>query len=155
MKIKHIWSILCKESVINQDDNLISLHGALEEINVTLAPVDKSLKLPDKINVPMNYEVVSFWLKDKNIESAKAEIEYKLIDPENKELVKTIQSIEIPVNMSRLRSRMKIAGMPITKKGGYVLRVSIKEQDDKKFETVSELPLEIKIQVKNSSISKS
>lgn len=152
MKIKHIWSVLCKESVINQDDNLISIHGVLEELNVSLMPMNSlSNKLPNKISIPMNYEVVSFWFKDKKTESVKAEVEYKLIDPENKELVKTIQNIEIPESIRRFRSRMKISGMPVTKEGDYVLRVSIKEQNSKKFETISELPLEIKIKVENSS----
>jgi len=40
MKIKHIWSVLCKESVINQDDNTISLHGILEKLSSTLKPIN-------------------------------------------------------------------------------------------------------------------
>lgn len=65
MKIKHIWSVLCKESVINQDDNNVSIHGVLEELSVFLAPARETGKLPEKFGIPMNYEIVSMWQKDK------------------------------------------------------------------------------------------
>lgn len=145
MKIKHIWSVLCKESVVNQDDNLISIHGALEELNAILTPVDNKAKIPTKINIPINYEITSFWFKKDKNNLAKAEIEYSLISPDRERLLNVIQNIEIPINIKRFRSRMKIAGIPLTKEGDYSFQVKLKEEGEKIFRTVSEIPLEIKI----------
>src|SRR3989338_3345577 len=128
MKIKHVWSVLCKESVINQDDNNISIHGVLEELSVFLTPLKETGKMPEKFGIPVNYEIVSMWQRNKNVDLAKADIEYILIDSDNKEILKSTQIIEIRKTSRRHRSRMKITGMPLTKAGDYTFQVKIKEE---------------------------
>ena len=46
---------------------------------------------------------------------------------------------------------MKISGLPITTNGDYVFKVKIKESIGPSFKIVSELPLEIKINIESSS----
>ena len=150
MKIKHIWSILCKESSINQDDNLISMSGSLEEINVTFTKNKEDSKFPEKLNIPMNYEIVSFWLKGKKEELVRAQIEYSLISPDGKELCNKTQDMEIPINIRRFRSRMKISGLPVTIIGDYTFKVKLKERNEKSFKLYADLPLEVKIQSASS-----
>ena len=149
MKIKHIWSILCKESVINTDDNNVSIHGVLEELSVSVAPKKGTKKLPEKFALPIQYEIVSLWSKDKRAESIRAEIEYAFMSPNGDELLKTSQKIEIPGQVRRHRTRMKITGMPITKEGDYSFNISIKENGEKEFKPVSKIPLEVKIKLEN------
>jgi len=152
MNIKHIWSVLCKESVINQDDNNVSIFGVLEELTVFLSPVKETGKLPEKFSIPMNYEIVSMWQRSQDMGSAKAEIEYIFIDSENKALLKTTQAIEIPVASKRHRSRMKITGMRLTKPGDYTFQVKIKEEGEDAFHLVAELPLEVKINLQKTPV---
>lgn len=153
MKIKHIWSVLCKESIINKDDNLISIHGTLEELNVSLTSIDASSnKLPEKLSVPFNYEIVSFWVKENKEKLAKAQIQYSLVSPEGKELFNKIQDMEMSVNIKRFRSRMKIMGFPVTREGDYNFRVKIKEAGLGDFQLVAELPLEVKINLQKPSL---
>lgn len=151
MKIKHIWSVLCKESVINQDDNNISIHGVLEELSISLAPAIKREKLPEKFGIPISYEIVSLWQKSKEVGAVvvNAEIEYILIDSEKKELLKTIQKIEFPTTSKRFRSRVKINGMPVSMEGDYTFRIKMKEEETDTFHLVAELPLEVKISLEN------
>ena len=151
MKIKHIWSVLCKESIINKDDNNISIHGVLEELTVFLSPVKETGKLPEKFSIPMNYEIVSMWQRNKEVGLAKAEIEYIFVDSENKELLKSTQMIEIPKTSRRNRSRMKITGMPLSEAGDYMFQVKIKEEGVDTFNIVAELPLEVKINLQKPS----
>lgn len=152
MNIKHIWSVLCKESVINQDDNNVSIHGVLEELSVFLPPVKETGKLPEKFGIPMNYEIVSMWQRSKEVESAKAEIEYIFISSEKKELLRSKQTIEIPKASKRHRSRMKITGMPLTNAGDYTFQVKIKEEGADTFRLVAELPLEVKINLQKTPV---
>ena len=151
-KIKHIWSVLCKESVINKDDNNISIFGTLEELSVFLSPVKETGKLPEKYGIPMSYEIVSFWVKEKEKELVKAQIEYSLISPQGKELFNKIQDMEMQTNIKRFRSRMKIAGLPITREGNYKFQVKIKEEGAGAFRPVAELPLEVKINLQKTPI---
>lgn len=150
MDIKHIWSVLCKESVINKDDNNISIHGVLEQLSVSLSPIKKTGKLPEKFGIPMNYEIVSMWQRSKEVEYAKAEIEYIFVDSENTELLINTQTIEISKTSRRHRSRMKITGMPLTKEGDYTFKVKIKEENSNAFRLVAELPLEVKINLQKA-----
>ena len=152
MNIKHIWSVLCKESVINQDDNNISIHGVLEELAVFLPPEKETGKLPEKFNIPVNYEIVSMWQRNKDVDSAKADLEYILVDSENKELLKSTQVIEIPKASRRHRSRMKITGMPLTKSGDYTMKVKIKVKGTENFHLVAELPLEVNISFQKTPV---
>jgi len=149
MKIKHIWSVLCQDSILNQDDNIISLNKVFEQLSVNLTPTQNltSNQLPDKINLPINYEITSFWLKDEKILSTKGEVKYALFNPKNDKLLETIQNIEIPSSSRRFRSRMKISGMPIAGEGYYRFEVSIKEEGEKIFRFVSELPFEVNIKI--------
>lgn len=148
MKVKHIWSVLCKESVVNQDDNLISIHGALEEFTVNIAPADsKTTTIPEKLNIPVNYEIVSFWVKENPKETTKVQIEYSFTDPKGENLFSKVQELEIPENIKRHRSRMKIMGLPVSQSGDYKFVVKKKEIESKKFELMAELPLEIKLQI--------
>ena len=153
MKIKHIWSVLCKESVIDQADNNVSIHGVLEQLTIVLTLINKVGKLPEKLSVPLNYEIVSLWQRSKEIESIKGDIEYILLDPDNKELLKNTQSMEIPKISRRFRSRMKISGLPLSKEGDYTLQVKVKEAGANTFHLVAEIPLEIKINLEKSQIN--
>ena len=152
MNIKHIWSVLCKESVIDKVDNNVSIHGVLEELSILLAPVKETGKLPEKFGIPMNYEIVSLWQRSKEVESVKAEIEYIFIDLENNELFKNTQRIEISKTSRRHRSRMKITGMPLSKEGDYTFQVKVKEEGADTFYLAAELPLEVKINLEKSPI---
>lgn len=155
MNIRHIWSVLCKESVINKDDNNISINGVLEQLSLFLAPVKETGKVPEKFGIPINYEIVSLWQRSKDKEAAKAEIEYLLIDPEGKELLKNSQNIEIAKISRRHRSRMRIAGMPLTKEGEYTFQVKIKEEGSDAFRLVAKLPLEVKINLQKTPVQSS
>jgi len=144
MKIKHLWSVLCKASVIDQDDNNISLHGILEQLTVSLVPKDPAKKF-NKIGIPLSYEIVSLWQKNEKSQVAMGEIEYIFIDPKGKELFINTQIMEIPKTSRRFRSRMKISGLPLTINGDYIFQIRLKEKDSGEFKLVSELPLEIEI----------
>ncbi len=154
MNVKHIWSVLCKESIINQEDNVISLHGVLEEISSLLTPVGKEFKKQEKIIIPFNYEIVSYWIKDLD-RDIKMDVKVKIIDPKGKELSEAVNSSVFPKESKRLRTRMKIQGLPVTENGRYIFTISLKTDNEKDYKQVSMLPLDIKfkIQPQKTSVS--
>lgn len=145
MKIKHIWSIICRESVINSDDNVISLLGVLEDLNSTLTPMDPKTPRPGKITIPFNFEIVNYWTKDLNKE-VKMQIKTVTIDPDGKELSSTINESIFPGDVKKLRSRLKVQGLSVTNSGNYHFRISFKTSNEKDYKLVAELPLTVKIQ---------
>lgn len=152
MSIKHIWTIVCKESVINQDDNNISLLGSLEEIQFTLIPQKEVKEKIGNINVPFNYQVVSYWVR-KDDKKQSIEVRVSFIDPEGKSLGSNINEGIFPVGIKRLRTRLKVSGMVLSIPGRYLVRVEMRRSTTEKFTLCTEVPIDIKIIFENPKVS--
>lgn len=145
--IKHIWSIICKESITNQEDNLISLIGLLEELNSVITPISGQYKKEGKAAIPFNFELINFWVKEKEDE-VKLNVKTEIIDPSSKIIATSINSSPFPAKVKRLRTRLKIQGLPVTENGKYNFRVSYSINEESRFNVVSELPLDVKFEIK-------
>lgn len=151
--IKHIWSILCRTSVINDETNNITLQNVFEQLSVNIKP-SGSKKTPEKINIPIEYELVSLWLRFKEKGLLKANVVIDIIDPKGQKIKSFEQKLEFPTKYKRMRSRLKIKGLNLTTSGNYIYRVKIKEKGKDKYQLVADLPLEInlnKIKGKNTN----
>lgn len=144
--IKHIWSVLCKESVINQEDNNLSLRDVLEALQVGLKPNPEN---PPKKNgeieaiVPISYEVTSLIMRTDTAEETKIEAEINVFDPKGFEINKHTHNFVMSKGIRRMRVRMRNMGLRIRGSGDYIFKVNIKEEGQKFFKTVAELPLEV------------
>jgi len=78
--INHIWSVLCRESIIDIDSNTISLINVVEELIVDLKP-DVKLPMGEKLNINVNYEVVSMWSRD-SFDDRAIGLKIELINPD-------------------------------------------------------------------------
>jgi hypothetical protein len=139
--IKHIWSVLCRQSVIDQETNNISLLNILERLSVTVKQI--GLTDEDKATIPIDYEIVSFWVKKATNRKVKAEVKTTLISPKREKLSEQIQKLEIPAKIKRMRSRMKIQGFPVKGAGQYIFRIAIKDTNKQQFKIIAEIPLEV------------
>lgn len=143
--LKHIWSVLCRKSIIDTETNNISINEVFEQLGVDIKTKEPN-KLPEgQINVPIEWEMVSMWVSDNTTIPIKAEYEVVIIDPKGNSQKSFVQPIEIAVGMRRMRTRMKVMGLIINEQGDYLFKVGIKESGQKEFKTVAELPLEVKI----------
>jgi len=149
---KHIWSVLCKKTIIDTDTNNISLIDVFEQLQAKVnLPQNKNIKL----SIPLEYEVVNFWYKENSDKKEEVDVEITLIDPNNKSLKSFINTITIPDNKKRVRTRLKITGLPITISGIYRFIIKTKEKNTKNYKQVAELPIEIKIEyIINQNIAK-
>lgn len=140
--MQHIWSVLCRTSQIDIDTNNLSISNVFEQLVVTLDQKDSEKKI-ESVNIPIEYEVVSLWVKETQEKKIKAEIMLDIVDPHGKILKSFTQIGEMPETMKRLRTRFRIQGLGLTTSGIYKFIVKIKEEDKKDFRVVSEVPLEV------------
>lgn len=152
MNAKHIWSIICRESIVNQDDNVMSIIGILEELNTTLTPKDPKIPRPEKITIPFNFEVVSYWVRNSASEGI-LYIKTAIADPDGKEISSVLSDSPFPNNVQRLRTRLKVQGLTLTKSGEYYVRVGFKTNKGDEYKLVSELPLKVTITIGTSKTS--
>lgn len=144
--IKHIWSILCRRSIVDSETNNISLYDSLEELSVGVKVKRQDAPIPQAINIPIDYEVVSFWMKENIGSHVQADTEIEIVLPDGSSGKSFPQKIDMPEKMQRIRARYRIKGFGVSMPGTYLFRIKIKESEEKQFRTVSEIPLEVKIQ---------
>jgi hypothetical protein len=144
--MKHIWSILCQNSSVDDRTKLLSIFNCVEELSL----VFKKDKMPKDNNlvIPISFQLINFWIADNKEKRNTLEIKLEILDP-LKELLGTFnKAFEIADKAPRFRSIISINGIKVTKEGRYTLRVLQKEDSGDKFKTVAELPLDIKINYK-------
>ena len=61
--LKHIWTVLCRRSVIDQETNNLSIHDVFEQIEVDVKVNPDKQGDVKEFNVPIEYEVINFWMK--------------------------------------------------------------------------------------------
>lgn len=142
--MKNVWSIICNNSSIDSQTNLLSLFNCIEEMKLE---IDKS-KMPksDKLVIPANLQLVSLWIVDDFSKENTIDIKLELIDPMGKVLNEFFNTLKSRNGDKRLRSITNIQGIQITESGRYYYRISQKKGN--KFEMVSETPLDINISFK-------
>lgn len=134
--MKHIWSIICSLSSIDVDSNNFSLFNCLEQINIPPFKDDK-----DNI-IPLIFEVISLWRGNEN-EEFKGEILLEIDDPNGKKLKEFQLNPVKQKGKKRLRTRIKIKGLPFTEIGEYIFKLKIRNNNHEDYHIACELPLEI------------
>lgn len=143
--IKHIWTVLCRESLIDSETNNITLINVFEKLEVNVS-------LPSKtdatVHIPITYELVTFWAKTDSEKAEEADVKILIISPSGEVLKEVSRKLTIPLNIKRTRARLKISGLKIIESGDYVFRVTLREKDKKRYITVAEVPLQVEVQRK-------
>jgi hypothetical protein len=132
--MRHIWTVICEGSLIDEETKNISLINVIEQLNFELQddiPSDVILKL----------HIVSLIARSHADITEKGEIKYQFELP-NQELIDW-HTFEIAFeNYSRIRVRMVIPVLPFRGYGIYSVIVSLKSEND--WNKVATIPLEIK-----------
>ncbi len=142
--MKHVWSILCEKSAIDNETNILSIFSCVEEISLTL---DKQ-KMPadGKMIIPANFQLVSFWSREANQAEEELKIKIELIGPSGQLLNQFNNSFKLKSGVLRFRNRINIAGLPIVGEGRYYLKIWQEKGENSNL--VSELPVDVKIAYK-------
>jgi len=144
-KPKHIWSVLCRESSIDKDSNVLSLHGVFEQLGIHKEQVEraKEQKKEDTVTLPINLELVNMWERE-GPEKTTIEAKIVALDPHGTKLFEKEYPVTIEQGKRRTRFRMKMNGLKITCAGTYLFKVAMRENKGGAFRTVAALPLEVR-----------
>lgn len=136
--MKHVWSVICKKSVIDSETNNITLNEVLEKITFSFSNKDLINK---NVNFPFDFEIISYFIAAKKGEEGNVEIE--LLNPDKETVGKFKQKIKFPMDKLRLRVRIKTPGITVGKSGEYLFKVKMRGLNEDKLRTVAEIPLNI------------
>jgi hypothetical protein len=149
--IRHIWSVLCSQSVIDAQSNNVSLFNVIEQLTVVM----KKTIIPEgKIPLlPISLELVTLWERGELEQGgSQGHVAVDVLDPTGKRLGG--QDINVDVSVARrCRSKLAFGGIPVTTSGRYIMRVSIREDADDQPRVVAEVPLEVSVAYESDTLS--
>lgn len=136
--MQHVWSILCRKSIIDPDTNIVNISESLEELELTIPELPET---SSHINIPIEFELTSYWVRrGEKVPDGLV----KVFDPKNEQLGEFPFNLGFKDDFTRSRTRIKFSGLVLTTEGEYKFKVGYKKEGGKKFEQVAELPLFVK-----------
>ena len=140
--MQHLWSVLSKKSIIDSSSNSISILEVVDAFKIDIT-VPKNLDEIKNISVPLEFELTSLWYRESSEGEYSFDFKIELQDPSNKKISKFENVLVFPNGKKRLRSQLKIQGLPINDSGVYKFLISFKDKKMKAFQNALELPIDI------------
>lgn len=135
--IRHVWSVLCRNSSIDRDANSLSLFDVLEEMT-SLEPITEPR------TAPIQFQMVTLWARTNPTEPTRARTRVFALNPGEEEEPRDAVIIQVDLTQhSRLRQRINFGGLRILRAGVKEFRIQV-ENDEGNWVTVASVPLEIK-----------
>lgn len=149
--IKNIWSLICKESKIDQETNNISIIDAYESLQFDLK-LEKKQDKDAPLVLPFSFELLSLFYRDEKKKEERMEEIIHVLDPDSNKLGEFKASIIFKENQNRVRSRVKFDTIALTKSGTYLFQVfTQKKVNDNQRDLVSIIPVDINLIVDGKS----
>lgn len=131
--IEHVWSVLCQNTVVDNETGSVSLLNVLETITIFGEP-------KGELKLPVNYEVFSEWVRADEKQPVKGTMRLFFCNPEND----CKQQLELPVDLSEhlfARTRIKLNGLTINTSGRYKFLIELKIDGSNQWDLKATLPL--------------
>lgn len=140
--INHVWSVVCRETVVNKENNALSLMNIFEGLNIE---VKKEAPKNTQISIPVKYEIATLLRKDNLTKEEKIELKAIFLDPDSKEIAEPlVVSLTLPKDKLNYRHIIKAFGFKVITEGEYKIVIQLR-QSKKTFETVASIPLNVRI----------
>ncbi|MDO8609342.1 MAG: hypothetical protein Q7R95_02245 [bacterium] len=137
--IEQIWTITCLNSSVDQTTNLISMFNIFDELKVDVN-LEKEV---DVVNVPIQFELITLWKKLSSNLEENDEIQINLTDPVGKKISTFNYKLNIPKDKKRMRYRLVISGLSVTKNGTYVFSIHVKDIKTKEYKEVGNTTIDL------------
>ncbi len=135
--IEHVWTVICRQSVIDRDSNSVSLFDVVEQITV-----HGELRGEDPAVAPVEMEVVTLWSRSDYDVPAKGAQRLTLFSPSGGVLAGGEQEVDLSQHRW-FRNRARFRGLPVKGPGRYLFRVEQMEEDEAEWQHVTDVPLEL------------
>lgn len=143
--MKHVWTVLCQGSVIDQQSNNLSINNCIETLKVSL---EKKMEQEVVVTLPLEYQMVSYWKREQGEDGdVRCDLRLEIRDPRNISLATLDSSFTAKKEVKRVRNRWTIQGLQVSISGDYVLAV-LKKTSSGEYGLIAELPLAVIVEYK-------
>ena len=155
--IKHVWSVMARQSIIDPDTNSVTIVEVLENIRIDVQLKDNPLMSEydrEQVNAfPMNFELISLFYRKKKGLAKTVYSEIKVVDAAGKVIGEFTNPVEFQAEHDRMRMRAKFDSIGVNKSGEYNFKVYLKQTEDGEAELVAEIPLSVSINIDGEQVA--
>jgi hypothetical protein len=145
--IEHVWTVVCSRAVIDIDSHNVSIENALEQINLPEWPMSEAqVESPEEeqpaVLLPLNYEIISLWVRSRRDEGCSGQVRLRLISPTGEAMEMAEMSVDLR-QAQRVRLRVKCEGFRVTSPGRYIFRVEQRNEKSSKWQQAGRALLDV------------
>jgi len=139
--IKHIWTVLCSESLIDKESNNVSLIKVLEQVNVSYVVGGE---LPNAI--PLDFTVVTLWSREESDTPERGRARIVIVDPTGQES-ESRPEYEIDLHTyRRFRGTVRGKDIPGGTSGILIFRMQVQMEGEDNWRDVADVPLAVNLE---------
>jgi hypothetical protein len=143
--MNHVYTLLCRGVSIDQETNVVSVFGIVEELAAVVSPKggeeqDKKLHFA----LSLSFEVITLWCRTNDDVPEKGFAQLEIINPSG-ELLSAHQYVVDLTEHQRNRSRGQLIGFPATVSGRYAFRISKRPSEDADWQIEYVYPVSVKM----------
>lgn len=138
---KHIWSIICTNSIINRDSNNVTLIEAVEEMQFGPAPTPADLGDNGYVMIPIAVQLVTLWERSNLSDEERFLSRLRIFDPSGRSLTPTETQREWNLEKQRIRTTIRLMSLPFSESGRYEFLLESKAIDGARWKRSAALPL--------------
>lgn len=148
---EHVWSVVCKTSLVDPNTQVISLFEVVEKITLQSdrGEIDAQIELAREkgnkgVRFPLQMQVVSWWVRSDYDQPELAEGRVSLLNPASERLLEQLLPIDLLEETAR-RLTVSLDRFPLTALGLHWFVVEQKRSKSKKslWKNVTRIPLEV------------
>lgn len=147
---RHIWSIPCREAIIDRFSNSLTLVGVLEELQVTITKLADAPAEPRPVGTA-DFVVVSHWVKSDGPEVEDFKLRSRFYSPSGKLLGQSEHQFSFK-EYRRARNVLNVRGLPLPEEGQYTIELQ-EPSGESRWKTVAKLPLDVKIKIVEAPVT--
>jgi len=137
---------VCRQAIIDRDNGSVSLINLVNTLTLLL---DSAQDIPPDANSPIEWSVVTAWLRLDGDEGKTFLQRQLLISPDGKTVEAGAASFTFdPAIDSRIMTTVvKANSFPVGQSGIVTVKVDLREERNEQWETIANYPIEIKHQI--------
>ncbi|MCZ0936399.1 MAG: hypothetical protein OXJ54_14590 [Gemmatimonadetes bacterium] len=143
--IRHIWTVYCKEQLVDTATNNTSLIGILEQLNIG---VDDESELTQLKIISFDSRLVTLWARRAWDTPVKSEMRIRFLGPEGSDLAEPVTyDVDLRQHL-RVRVFTAVQTIGVTSSGVYEWVTERRgDADEEEWVAESRIPIEVRVTV--------
>ena len=133
--IKHVWTVVCQNVIIDRNTNNLSLQNIFEQIDIQGEPTPKA-------KVPIKFDVVSLWTRTNPDIPSRGQMRLSLLSPSGEKIGGREGEINL-VDTERYRIVTHFPGLPAEEAGRHIFKIELQQEAMSEWNQVASVPLTV------------